>query len=102
MASDDKAGLGVQALQKYMDAIQPSMNCALNQLARDRPDKPLQALSRLLAEPALYKASPALSKMLGKPCSATLREDAYRKRHASRTRIAARGVGRYWWTFNNH
>jgi hypothetical protein len=65
------------ALQSYMDAIAPAINSALNQLARERPDEPLKALSQQLAcaEPAKYRASPALCKMMGKTCADASKAD---------------------------
>ena len=41
-------------LQKYMDALQPALNAALNQLARERPEEPVKALAKLL-DPGLAK-----------------------------------------------
>ncbi|EOD24043.1 Seryl-tRNA synthetase, partial [Emiliania huxleyi CCMP1516] len=40
------------ALQQYMDAITPQLNDALNALARERPEQPLEALASLLAAAA--------------------------------------------------
>jgi seryl-tRNA synthetase len=43
---------GRQDLQNYMDGILPQLNAALNTLARDRPEQPLQALAALLTKGA--------------------------------------------------
>lgn len=40
------------ALQAYMDSFTPDLNAALNTIARDRPEKPLEALAKLLASTA--------------------------------------------------
>ena len=43
---------GRQGLQNYMDGILPQLNAALNTLARERPEQPLQALAALLTSGA--------------------------------------------------
>ncbi len=46
-------------LQKYMDAIEPQLNAALNAIARDRPERPLEALAQLLSAAEGGAAAPA-------------------------------------------
>ena len=70
MPREDKT----QRLQEYMNVLQPALNAALNKLARELPEQPLEALAKSLCPDAprakkpaaalvsdpLYKVSPEL------------------------------------------
>lgn len=63
---------GKAELQAYMDGIMPTLNAALNKLAKERPEQPLQALAELLSAGPAAAAAPAA----GAPAAASPDADA--------------------------